>query len=123
MDPVALGLCSQIDLDFEVNRAAKDRPAADEDRGQTLMPAEVTTGRAPQPLSETDVFGYPGSAAKPRTTSTSPASLAAARNRRSSNTVDEAGQLPGFVLSGASARLTPADSNGSSRGSLLLSSG
>ena len=27
MDPVTLGLCSQIDLDFEVNRAAKDRPA------------------------------------------------------------------------------------------------
>ena len=26
MDPVTLGLCSQIDLDFEVNRAAKDRP-------------------------------------------------------------------------------------------------
>ena len=25
MDPVTLGLCSQIDLDFEVNRAAKDR--------------------------------------------------------------------------------------------------
>ena len=26
MDPVTLGLCSQIDLDFEVQRAAKDRP-------------------------------------------------------------------------------------------------
>ena len=27
-DPVALGLCSQIDLDFEVEKAAKTRPAA-----------------------------------------------------------------------------------------------
>jgi hypothetical protein len=26
MDPVTLGLCSQLDLDFEVQRAAKDRP-------------------------------------------------------------------------------------------------
>ena len=32
MDPVTLGLCSQIDLDFEVNRAAKDRPKVEEDR-------------------------------------------------------------------------------------------
>ena len=32
MDPVTLGLCSQIDLDFEVNRAAKDRPKIEEDR-------------------------------------------------------------------------------------------
>ena len=30
MDPVTLGLCSQIDLDFEVNRAAKDRPKVEE---------------------------------------------------------------------------------------------
>jgi len=48
MDPVTLGLCSQIDLDFEVNRAAKDRPQqtieAQERGGQTLMPAEITTG-------------------------------------------------------------------------------
>src|SRR5512146_2874412 len=27
MDPVTLGLCSQIDLDFEVNRANKEKPA------------------------------------------------------------------------------------------------
>jgi hypothetical protein len=43
MDPVTLGLCSQIDLDFEVQRAAKDRPQADVDPGQTLLPAELTT--------------------------------------------------------------------------------
>ncbi|MBP2150228.1 cell cycle transcriptional regulator TrcR [Xanthobacter autotrophicus DSM 597] len=46
MDPVTLGLCSQIDLDLEVQRAAKDRPATagHEDRGATLLPADVTTG-------------------------------------------------------------------------------
>ncbi len=44
LDPVTLGLCSQIDLDFEVNRAAKDRPAVDESAGQTLLKAEETTG-------------------------------------------------------------------------------
>ena len=46
MDPVTLGLCSQIDLDLEVQRAAKDRPATagHEDRGTTLLPADVTTG-------------------------------------------------------------------------------
>ncbi|RYB07246.1 DUF1013 domain-containing protein [Lichenibacterium ramalinae] len=56
MDPVTLGLCSQIDLDFEVNRAAKDRPAVAEDRGQTLAPAETTTART-RPATEEEVFG------------------------------------------------------------------
>ena len=41
-DPVMLGLCSQIDLDFEVGRASKDRPA--EPESATLLPAEITTG-------------------------------------------------------------------------------
>lgn len=45
MDPVTLGLCSQIDLDFEVSRAAKDKPAKVEDNSQTLLPAEVTTAK------------------------------------------------------------------------------
>lgn len=44
MDPVTLGLCSQIDLDFEVARAAKERPHLQATAGQTLLPAEVTTG-------------------------------------------------------------------------------
>ena len=45
MDPVTLGLCSQTDLDLEVQRAAKDRPAVSvEERGATLLPADVTTG-------------------------------------------------------------------------------
>ncbi len=56
MDPVTLGLCSQIDLDFEVNRAAKERPKVEEDRSQTLVSAEITTAR-PSPTSQAEVFG------------------------------------------------------------------
>jgi hypothetical protein len=48
MDPVTLGLCSQIDLDFEVHRAAKEKPAEPE-TGATLLPAEITTMRPPEP--------------------------------------------------------------------------
>jgi hypothetical protein len=60
-DPVTLGLCSQTDLDLEVNRAAKDRPPAEEDRGQTLVPSEVTTREMHnEPLSEAGVFGSAG---------------------------------------------------------------
>jgi hypothetical protein len=47
LDPVTLGLCSQIDLDFEVQRASKDKPAPVES-GVTLLPAAVTTA-APEP--------------------------------------------------------------------------
>lgn len=57
VDPVSLGLCSQMDLDFEVNRAAKDRPAMVEDPGQTLVPAEVTTAEHEDAISREDVFG------------------------------------------------------------------
>ena len=35
LDPVTLGLCSQIDLDFEIARAAKEKPKVEEDRAQT----------------------------------------------------------------------------------------
>jgi hypothetical protein len=56
MDPVTLGLCSQLDLDLEVNRAAKDRPAQAEDTGATLMSAEITTAPR-QPATQEDVFG------------------------------------------------------------------
>ena len=45
LDPVTLGLCSQIQLDFEVARAAKEKPAP-ADSGQTLLPAELTTAKA-----------------------------------------------------------------------------
>ena len=60
MDPVTLGLCSQLDLDLEVGRAAKEKPAAP-DAGRTLLPAEVTTAReeaeaeARKPAQELDV--------------------------------------------------------------------
>ena len=64
MDPVTLGLCSQIDLDFEVNRAAKDRPKTEPAQGPTLVSAEITTAR-PAPSSASEVFGAP-TAPKPR---------------------------------------------------------
>jgi hypothetical protein len=52
MDPVTLGLCSQIDLDLEVQRAAKEKPVESEaDRGPTLLPAAVTTAE-PEPELE-----------------------------------------------------------------------
>ncbi len=46
IDPVALGLCSQIDLDFEVAKAAKNRPAEPEVEvaDETLLPASQTEG-------------------------------------------------------------------------------
>ena len=47
MDPVTLGLCSQIDLDLEVKRASKDAPAqAELSEGTTLMTAEEALARA-----------------------------------------------------------------------------
>ena len=43
MDPVTLGLCSQIDLDLEVERASRGRPLPTaEELGATLQPAAVT---------------------------------------------------------------------------------
>jgi hypothetical protein len=44
MDPVTLGLASQIDLDLEVARANKEKPAP-VDTGATLLPAAETTAR------------------------------------------------------------------------------
>jgi len=44
LDPVTLGLCSQIDLDLEVNRANKEKPAPAE-TGATLLPAAETTAK------------------------------------------------------------------------------
>lgn len=41
MDPVTLGLCSQIDLDLEVQRAARGQPVA-APTGDTLLPASMT---------------------------------------------------------------------------------
>jgi hypothetical protein len=47
MDPVSLGLCSQIDLDFEVEKAAKTAPHQEPvAEGATLLPAAQTTTAA-----------------------------------------------------------------------------
>jgi hypothetical protein len=46
LDPVSLGLCSQIDLDFEVERAARNQPADQASAAAdapTLLPASETT--------------------------------------------------------------------------------
>ncbi len=65
-DPVTLGLCSQMDLDFEVNRAAKDRPHVEEDHGQTLVSSEITTREVrDQPVTEAGVFGSAKEKAQP----------------------------------------------------------
>ncbi len=50
-DPVTLGLCSQVDLDAEVKKAArrldrKDKPGAE--KAGTLLPTEETTQPAPE---------------------------------------------------------------------------
>lgn len=46
LDPVTLGLCSQIDLDLEVHRASKDKPVeAEAPQSATLLPAAETTAR------------------------------------------------------------------------------
>jgi hypothetical protein len=43
MDPVTLGLCSQIDLDMEVDKAARNRPfQTEEEQGATLEAARET---------------------------------------------------------------------------------
>jgi hypothetical protein len=52
LDPVTLGLCTQLDLDFEVQRASKEKPAP-ADSGPTLLPAAVTT--APPASDEPEV--------------------------------------------------------------------
>ncbi len=46
LDPVTLGLCSQIDLDIEVSRAAKEKPTPSDAGQVTLLPASVTTAPA-----------------------------------------------------------------------------
>lgn len=48
MDPVTLGLCSQIDLDLEVEKASKGRP----------LPTAEELGASLQPAHETEKFSY-----------------------------------------------------------------
>ena len=52
LDPVTLGLCSQIDLDLEVHRAAKEKPVDITEQGPTLLPASETTIRPREPEPE-----------------------------------------------------------------------
>ena len=47
MDPVTLGLCSQIDLDLEVQRASSGR-APVQPAGDTLLPAALTERMTPK---------------------------------------------------------------------------
>jgi uncharacterized protein len=60
MDPVTLGLCSQLDLDMEVSRSAKDRPKhLEAEQGAALLPVEISTGEQtgmPQELDANTVF-------------------------------------------------------------------
>jgi len=42
-DPVTLGLCTQLELDFEVRKAAKAAPPPTEPQGARLLSAEETT--------------------------------------------------------------------------------
>jgi uncharacterized protein len=47
MDPVTLSLCSQIELDFEVEKASKSLPSGEvQPEGATLLPAAETTAAA-----------------------------------------------------------------------------
>ena len=51
VDPVTLGLCTQLDLDFAVEKAARRRGKATEEArpAQTLLPASETTAEEPAP--------------------------------------------------------------------------
>ena len=49
MDPVTLGLCSQIDLDLEVQRASRGREQVPQQpAGDTLLPASLTERLVPE---------------------------------------------------------------------------
>ncbi|RYH01312.1 MAG: DUF1013 domain-containing protein [Alphaproteobacteria bacterium] len=58
MDPVTLGLCSQIDLDLEVKRASKGAAAPDEaDQGTMLLTAEEALSSAERRAAALEEFG------------------------------------------------------------------
>jgi hypothetical protein len=54
VDPVTLGLCSQIELDFIVARAAARKPRPSKKAGETLKPVEETTAGVAPESSETE---------------------------------------------------------------------
>jgi hypothetical protein len=52
LDPVTLGLTTQLELDYEVNRANKEKPAPAQAGGATLLPASETTAKKePEPAA------------------------------------------------------------------------
>jgi hypothetical protein len=55
LDPVTLGLCTQIDLDHEVGRAAKEKPVKVIEEQTTLLPASETTRL--EPAAPAEPFG------------------------------------------------------------------
>ena len=59
MDPVTLGLCSQTDLDLEVQRANKEKPAP-ADTGATLLPAAETTAKREAEVAAAEAEKKPG---------------------------------------------------------------
>ena len=68
MDPVTLGLCSQIDLDLEVKRASKGSATPDEaDEGTMLLTAEeaLAQGRTAPPPAEPEEEGMPAPSRRP----------------------------------------------------------
>ena len=52
VDPVTLGLCTQIELDFIVARAANRKPRVARKPGETLKPVEETTAGMTPPADE-----------------------------------------------------------------------
>ena len=52
VDPVTLGLCTQIELDFIVARAANRKPRVARKPGETLKPVEETTAGITPPADE-----------------------------------------------------------------------
>lgn len=57
MDPVTLGLCTQISLDFEVEKSAKYRPLVEESVEEDV--AQVDPGLKPVEHTQSQVFGEP----------------------------------------------------------------
>ncbi len=57
MDPVTLGLCSQINLDMEVTKSAKDAPAKTEEDDVTLLSPEETTSMDALERASAALFG------------------------------------------------------------------
>lgn len=55
MDPVTLGLASQTDLDQEVRRASKEKPAPVQNEATLLPASETTIRKEPEPQLSTDM--------------------------------------------------------------------